>query len=81
MNIMNPLMSKILIFSITIFASVHLNAQEYKLTKSSGKLVLNLSGATIVGYEGKEIVIIYDTLTKDDEEPAVKNGAIAGKEL
>lgn len=81
MNIMNPLMRKILIFSITIFASMHLNAQEYKLAKSTGKLVLNLSGATIVGYEGKEIVIIYDTLTKDDEEPAVKNGAIAGTEL
>lgn len=76
MNINNLMMHKILIFSITIFSSMLLNAQEYKVPKNTGKLVLNLSGATVVGYEGKEIVITFDTLKQTDEGLTEKNAKI-----
>jgi hypothetical protein len=40
-------------------------AQEFKLTKTTGKLNINLSGATIEGYNGSEI--IFSSLEKSSE--------------
>jgi len=41
--------------------------KEYKLAKSSGRLNINLPGATIVGYSGKDIVFSA-AVNEDDEE-------------
>lgn len=54
-------------------------AQEYKIAKSSGTLKLNISGVTVEGYEGKEIVIsgkkAYD---QENDERAKGLRAISG---
>lgn len=54
----------ILIFFISlIWTSISL-AQEYKISKSTGRLVINVPGVTVEGYDGTEIVIKKDTLNE-----------------
>ena len=51
---------------ITIIFSLFVNlvlAQDYKINKASGKLMINLSGVTIEGYAGNQI--IFSSLKKD----------------
>lgn len=50
----------ILIFISFIWANISL-AQEYKISKSTGRLVINVPGVTVEGYDGTEIVIKKDT--------------------
>ncbi|NCT93153.1 MAG: DUF4097 family beta strand repeat protein [Chitinophagaceae bacterium] len=45
-------------------------AQEYKLAKSTGKLVINLSAVTVEGYNGNEIVFSSLKSKGDDDERA-----------
>jgi len=56
-----------LILLFALFAtSLSVSAQkEYKLPKSSGKLNLNISGATVEGYDGNEIIF---SLPKNEDE-------------
>ena len=46
-------------------------AQDYKLVKSGGKLVLNLSSATIEGYDGKDVIFSSDR-SEADMDPRAK---------
>ncbi|OCX53390.1 hypothetical protein BEL04_03560 [Mucilaginibacter sp. PPCGB 2223] len=51
---------------ITLVFSLFVNlvlAQEYKINKANGKLMISLSAVTVEGYEGKQI--IFSSLTKD----------------
>jgi hypothetical protein len=60
------IMKKFLLVLFVCAASFYtLHAQDYKLAKNSGTLVLNLSTVSIEGYDGKEIVF---SSTKTDEE-------------
>lgn len=56
--------SVIIAFCITTLLSVH--AQDYKVNKSSGKLILNISNAQIEGNSGNDIVFISE---KFDSKP------------
>ena len=46
--------------------------KEYKLAKSSGKLNLNLSGATVEGYSGNEIIFSSPALEKEQVDERAK---------
>lgn len=65
---------KKLIFStfIAIIAICTATAQEYKVAKSSGKLILNLPGATIEGYNGNEIVFTTTRKKTAEEDERAK---------
>lgn len=45
-------------------------AQDYKVTKSTGKLVINLSGVRVEGYNGTEIVFSNDRGDRETDERA-----------
>ncbi|MFW0714345.1 DUF4097 family beta strand repeat-containing protein [Pedobacter sp. N23S346] len=51
------------LFTLTLSASAQ---KQYKLAKSNGKLNLNISGATVEGYDGNEI--IFSLPENEDEE-------------
>jgi hypothetical protein len=53
-------------------------AQEYKVNKSSGKLVINLAGATVEGYNGNEIVFTKGTHEQENDPRAKGLRAING---
>jgi hypothetical protein len=62
---------QIFLIAFAIIAFVGSKAQEYKINKSSGKLSIYLSGATIEGYNGNEI-IITNTSGRDEEDERAK---------
>ncbi len=66
-------MKKYLILTTVIILSAFtaIQAQEYKLAKSSGKLVINLSSVKVEGYNGSEIVISSDRGDRE-EDPRAK---------
>lgn len=67
---------------IAIIAICTATAQEYKLAKSSGKLILNLPAATIQGYNGNEIVFTTTkTRTPEEDERAKGLRRITGSGL
>lgn len=46
-----------LIILITLFGmGIYAHAQEYRITKSSGNLKINLNGVIVEGYDGKDII-------------------------
>jgi len=50
-------MKKYLIIAICCLGAItNIHAQEFKVAKSTGKLVLNLSSAVVEGYDGNEII-------------------------
>ena len=55
-------MKKYVLASFLCLFILATNAQEYKIAKSSGKLVMNLSSVQIEGYNGNELVF---SSTKD----------------
>jgi hypothetical protein len=63
-------MKNILIILITLIFSLPTHAQEYKLAKNSGKLIITVPGAIIEGYSGNEIIITKTT----SNEPIVVKG-------
>ncbi|WP_028295668.1 hypothetical protein [Olivibacter sitiensis] len=71
---------QLITLAILLCTSLSVWAQkEYKLAKNTGKLILNLNGATIEGYDGKEIVFI-DEKAKNEVEDERARGlrAISG---
>jgi hypothetical protein len=65
-------MKKIITLTAALFCISLLSiAQDFKINKNSGKLSIFLSGATIEGYNGNEI-IVSNTSARDDEDERAK---------
>jgi len=58
--------TKLTLIAIVLMAGLNTFAQEYKVAKSSGQLNLNIQGAIVEGYDGKEI--IYSGQKNADEK-------------
>ncbi|MEO7529850.1 MAG: DUF4097 family beta strand repeat-containing protein [Sediminibacterium sp.] len=64
-------MKKYLIVTLTALMAVTATmSQEYKLAKSSGKLVINLSSVRVEGYNGTEIIFSNDREDHESDERA-----------
>jgi hypothetical protein len=64
-------MKKYLIATIAgLVALTSAMAQDYKVAKSTGKLVINLSSVQVEGYDGNEIVFTNDRGDRDEDERA-----------
>jgi hypothetical protein len=61
----------IILTCISLAAILSATAQEFKVNKASGKIVLNLSSATVEGYSGSEIVFKSES-KQEDEDPRAK---------
>ena len=61
-----------LVFTLLSFGFSVSAQKEYKLTKSSGRLNLNISGAIIEGYAGKEIIFTAPVLKDAEEDERAK---------
>jgi hypothetical protein len=61
----------ILLTFIGLATVISTRAQEFKVNKSSGKLIVKLSSATIEGYNGTE-VIFKSERKQEDEDPRAK---------
>lgn len=66
----NTKMKKSIVLLAAVFFASFSYAQEYKLTKSTGKIVINLSKATVEGYNGNEILITSSDRRSEDDERA-----------
>jgi hypothetical protein len=55
---------------IALVAIVSLQAQDFKLSKNTGKLIINLSSVKVEGYSGSEIVFSSPKAEKDEDERA-----------
>ncbi len=55
---------------IGLLALVGTQAQEYKVAKSTGKLVINLSSVTVEGYNGNEIVFTSTREASEEDDRA-----------
>ena len=65
-------MKKYLIITLLSLAGITVaRAQEYKLNKSSGKMVINLSSVTVEGYSGDQI-IFKSQKNEEDMDPRAK---------
>jgi hypothetical protein len=72
-------MKKYLIATLTgLMAITMIQAQEYKLAKTTGKLVLNLSSVKVEGYNGNEIVFSSAKENKEVDERAKGLRPISG---
>lgn len=74
-------MKKQFIILLTLLStSLAVNAQkEYRLTKTSGQLKLNINGAIVEGYDGKEIIFSsQNTIKSEVDERAKGLVAISG---
>lgn len=70
--ISNSIMKNVLIVSLFSICSVcSVLGQDYKLAKTSGKLVLNLSSVVIEGYDGKEIIFSSGN-SEAEQDPRAK---------
>lgn len=64
-------MKKYLLLTLAgILAITAMQAQDYKIAKSTGKLVINLASVRVEGYNGTEIVFSSEKSSKDDDERA-----------
>jgi hypothetical protein len=64
-------MKKYLILTLASVFTLALGySQEYKLAKSSGKLVINLPSVNVEGYNGNEIVFSNGDTNRDEDERA-----------
>jgi hypothetical protein len=64
-------MKKYLITTLAGLMSLTIiHAQEFKVAKSTGKLVINLSSVTVEGTTGNDIVFTSDKSNKEDDERA-----------
>jgi len=61
----------IIITLFSIGSLIKVCGQDYKLAKTSGKLILNLSSATIEGYDGNE-VIFSSGRSEEEMDPRAK---------
>jgi len=70
--ISNSIMKNVFIISLFSFCSVcAVSGQDYKLAKTSGKLVLNLSSVVVEGYDGKEIIFSSGN-SEAEQDPRAK---------
>jgi Putative adhesin len=61
----------IIITALSLAAVIKLGAQDYKIAKSTGKLIINLPSAIVEGYDGNEIV--FSSQRSDEEmDPRAK---------
>jgi hypothetical protein len=67
-NMKKFIFSTILATIVTLVST----AQEYKLAKSTGKLIINLPSATIEGYNGNEIIITSGKSLSETEDDRSK---------
>lgn len=66
------LMKKYLIITLISFSAITgAKAQDYKVNKTSGKMILNLPSVTVEGYNGNEIVFSSQR-TQADADPRAK---------
>ena len=66
------LMKKYLIITLISFSAITgAKAQDYKVNKASGKMILNLPSVTVEGYNGNEIVFSSQR-TQADADPRAK---------
>lgn len=56
-------------------------AQDYKVAKSTGKLIINLPGVTVEGYDGNEIIFSSSRMKEEDDERAKGLRPISGSGL
>ncbi len=64
-------MKKYLVIASFILAAISsVTAQEFKLNKSTGKLVINLSSVKVEGYNGTEIIFSSPKSDKEEDERA-----------
>ncbi|MFT3934141.1 MAG: hypothetical protein QM726_11035 [Chitinophagaceae bacterium] len=69
----NSIMNKYLfVLLFAMFVAGNLSAQDFKLAKTSGKLVLNLSRVEVEGYDGKEIIFSSTRSKEEEEDPRAK---------
>ncbi len=64
-------MKKYLLIPLFLFASLVTAAQDYKVSKTGGKIVLNLPSVTVEGYNGNEVIFSSER-DKEDEDPRAK---------
>jgi len=70
--ISNSIMKNVFIISLFSICSVcAVSGQDYKLAKTSGKLVLNLSSVVVEGYDGKEIIFSSGN-SEAEQDPRAK---------
>jgi hypothetical protein len=63
-------MKKYLLLTLGLAAATITMAQDFKLAKSTGKLVINLSSVTVEGYTGTEIVFSSENSQKNEDDRA-----------
>jgi hypothetical protein len=63
-------MKKYLLLTFGLAAMTVAMAQDYKVAKSTGKLVINLSSVTVEGYAGNEIIFSSENLSKHEDDRA-----------
>lgn len=63
-------MKKYLLLTFGLAAMTVAMAQDYKVAKSTGKLVINLSSVTVEGYAGNEIVFSSENMSKNEDDRA-----------
>lgn len=71
----------ILLLTLALWGGAATQAQEYKLAKNSGKLIIRLNGGTVEGYNGNEIVITSRSRSRDEDERAKGLRVINGSGL
>ena len=77
--ISNSIMKNVFIVSLFSICSVcPVLGQDYKLAKTSGKLVLNLSSVIVEGYDGKEIIFSSGNAEAEQDPRAKGLRAING---
>ncbi len=62
----------IILTIISLAAVVSTQAQEYKISKSTGKLNIKIPSAIIEGYDGNEIVFKSESKKQEKEDPRAK---------
>jgi hypothetical protein len=71
-------MKKILVGMAALCITLTVAAQEFKVTKSSGKLQINLGRVTVEGHTGNEIIFSSKDHDRDEDERAKGLKAING---
>lgn len=74
-------MKKSIVIIAALFFASFSYAQEYKLAKSTGKIIINLSKATVEGYGGNEILITSSDKQSENDERAKGLRVINGSGL
>ncbi len=66
---------------VALIATTAAFAQDYKIAKSSGKLIINLPGVSVEGYDGNEILFSSSKMKSEDDERAKGLRPISGSGL